>query len=429
MLEIFSNKQLPTTTFLFVIALLAFSPPIAYIFSIIGMFAISNYKIRLYEPYFIVFGFGAIFSIVISGSSHPLFLYEESDFTTYYNNYHDFLEYGFRAEFFKFGKGVEVGLPLVNYFLSLLINEPLPYLVRAAHLAFQMTLLVFLVKKIVSFHKLDKYKAGILLALFLLFFKFGATLNHLRQGYSSFFILIALFSTKRMYLYFILACLFHVSALVIYPLCNFLLKNSNKKFLIIFIISILFGSVGILIVLEVIADFIKSSDLAILGKLVVAFSTALDQEDVVLSFKRSLIASMYFIPIVALSNLLFVLRRKHLDYELNVWAMFIFVMGFSYIPVISTRILAPIITVCTGYLYFRAFVLDSDFRQLKYLVIFFICFFNINWIFSSSLHYYRYPMASVIPFYYLNSLFEVRENVNRFTLPSEHDKPVENPYR
>ena len=415
-----------------ILVFLSFSPPLAFIVSIFGLALIGFYKTNIdARPFFIIFIFGAFFSTLIAASSHPLFLYKESDFTTYYQNYLVFYKYGLTADFldyFKFGSPIEIGLPIVNYIFSLVIDAPLPYMVKLFHAFLQLSLVVIIVFYISKKYSLQFREMSLLFALIFLFYKFGATLNHLAQGYSSLFIILAIFKKRYVNFWFFTAVFFHVSAIVVYPLIRFLVLTKNKRKLIIFNVLSLLGTLLIFNFLNVASDFVTSSG-PLFGKLIWAFTKVMDSNKVFESIKAATIASIYLLPIMFLNTILILWKKLSLPLSLNILSMFIFILSFSYLPGISVRVMAPVLTILIGFLYFISMFYLVKFKQFVYIFIFFITFFPINWILKSELYYYNYPLASFKPLYYLDTYFISKTNVNRNTLPSREDIVIKNPYR
>ncbi|MBL0443184.1 hypothetical protein JEO77_17420 [Aeromonas veronii] len=85
-----------------------------------------------------------VLSHIVNEVSVQKFLIREDDFTTYYSNYLDLLHGNYEA-LFVFGGGIEIGLPVVNYVLSIVVDQPMPYLIQAIYIAIFMALLIYLI--------------------------------------------------------------------------------------------------------------------------------------------------------------------------------------------------------------------------------------------------------------------------------------------
>jgi len=415
-----------------IIILLLFVPPLAFFASVSGLAVVGIYgKKEEHLSLFFVLLFGAFVSTAISATSHPLFLYEESDFTTYYLNYLVFYNEGLDAnieEYFKFGSPIELGLPILHFLFALVIDAPYPYLVKFFHAAVQLILLLAVVMKIAKYYSLSFKELSLIYSLTLLFYKFGATLNHLVQGYSSFFILFAVFSNRKVNIWLLFATLFHLSALLIYPLVRFLILTKSKSKLLLFCLVCLATSVVIYLMLSIISNFISSSG-SYLTKLQWAFTKVMEPAKVADSIKLALVASMYLVPLLLINAIAFFQRRVTLPLCYNILAIFVFVVSFSYLPGISVRVMAPVLTILVGFVYFKSLYTRIKLTQFPLVLYFFIVFFPLNWLIRSELYYYSYPMASHYPMYYVNTFFISKEGVTRNMLPSQEDIIIDNPHK
>lgn len=418
--------------FVAIIVLILFIPPLAFFVSVSGLAVVGILgQKKEHFSLFLVLLFGALFSTAISATSHPLFLYEESDFTTYYLNYLVFYNEGLHAnveEYFKFGSYIEFGIPILHYLFELIIDAPYPYLVRFFHSVLQIALLSAAVFKIAKFFSFSFKELSLVFSLTFLFFKFGATLNHLAQGYSSLFIVIGVFSKRRVNLWFLLAVCFHLSALLIYPLTRFLLRTESRPKLLLFCLSCLIISLFIYSMLSILSDLVSTSG-SYLIKLQWAFTKVMEPEKVLGSLKLALIASMYLVLLLLINLIAFIQRKVTFPLCYNVLAILVFVVSFSYLPGISVRVMAPVLTVLLGFIYFRSLYTSKRLTQFPLVLSFLILFFPINWLIRSELYYYSYPMASYYPMYYVNSFFISKEEVTRSMLPSQEDIVIDNPHK
>ncbi|MEZ9349921.1 EpsG family protein, partial [Vibrio splendidus] len=165
----------------------------------------------------------ALLGVIVTAMSNDHFAIRGDDFTTYYNNYLEIYNGNYSDAIFQFSGGFEVGAPLVNLFIYSMIGEPLPYVFKLFHITFILFLLLIVCIKIVKFYNLSVRDLFFILALSLVFIKLNYVFLIMRQGYASLFIALAIFSLGRQrYLFLAIACLFHLSSLVIFPLSYFI---------------------------------------------------------------------------------------------------------------------------------------------------------------------------------------------------------------
>lgn len=423
----------PSLVIIVLMVLLAFSPPAAFVLSILGLASIGLSK-PVYGSYevFPVLLFGACFSTVIAAASYPLFLYEESDFTTYYSNYLVFYHYGLTADledYFKFGSLFEFGVPVLNYMFSILLQAPLPLMVMFLHASLQVVLLCILVVRLSKVYSLSVKDMSLLFALTFLFFKFGATLNHLSQGYASLFVLLAIFSKRYFNIWLIFACIFHLSSIFVYLLLRYILLSKNKSSLNNFSLLCVLVSISIYIILTSYYDYLEVV-LPFMGKLRWAFTHVLDPAKVVVSVKGVIVAGAYLLPLVGLNLLSLLQKKKSLAMSANVSAILIFMLSFSYLPGLSVRVMAAVLSIALGLFYFLSFYKNMNSKQFAIIMMLFLIVIPFNWVLDSDLYYYNYPLASFKPLYYANEFFfQLDYQVDRTSLPSKHDFHIKNPYR
>ncbi|MEO3738654.1 EpsG family protein [Shewanella baltica] len=425
----FSSKKL--LFIVFNIIFISFVPFLSFLTCVLSLLLLNSSKSNISRDsgvgYIIICTFFLSLSTAISAYSQPIFLYEEQDFTTYYNNYIFFLENGFDLDGFVFGAGAEVALPLINYFLSIVIQAEYPYLVKLCYVLMQISLFLWVIALISRRYSLNWKRLALLIALMFLFFKYGATLNHLRQGFSSFFVVLALFSSDRRskIIFFILASLFHVSALVIYPTLLYVFKERCFKIALYNGVVIAIVAVGGFVVFKLMMDFVLGSDLFFLAKAKSAFMKVSDESFYVIAVKEAIVASIY--AVFALFILVFAKVKK--DVFCQLFLLVVITIGFGYIPGLTTRLFASVFTILMGYYFFMLFNQEYKFSHRLSLSIFLLLLFSINWFVNSPIFYYNFPLVAVKPFYYLSDLFLERGYVIRSNLPSEIDMVIQNPYR
>jgi hypothetical protein len=401
------------------IIVLLFSPALAYFISTLFLVLLANYSIEQKQKYFIFIGSITLISLLLIIGSYELFLYTQDDFTNYYNNYLLFLNNGFSTEYFEYGFGVEIGVPLLHYIFSLTISENTPYLILLLHASLQLLLLTYIVVLISKYYKLE-IKYTILLFVFtIILFKYGMAMNQLRQAYASLFIIIAIFSKNYKMLYCLTAILFHVSSLFIYPLVNFLLLSKSTRRLKQFS----FISIAVAIVLYVFINTNFESIISIENiflnkvKLFILMSQKVD------SFVDMLPISeiIYITFLIIFFKFLTIYYKIKTTSQWNLYAILIFTIAFSFLHGIPARILSAIFTFLLGFLFVKYLVIEIKVKQAYLFALILIILFQIKFTFYNNLYFRNYPLASVVPLYYVPELFKPQGYVDRYNLPSKND--------
>lgn len=402
----------PTLLLILLFFFAFFIPPLAFPFLLI-VFLISydideKSKLILFGIYILALAFIHF----AANSSEGVLLYEESDFVSYYNNYIFFINNGFDSVGFEYSQGLEFGLPLLNYLLSILISEPNPYLLKLIYVFFQVFLLGLLLVTIKRHKSLTGTQFFCLAASVILFLKFGALQNHFRQGVSSLFLLIAIFTDRRKVLpYFILSCSFHLSALVIYPITKAIVMNQKRYPLELFFIAI---SVCFLIFAPILVSVI-SYETPVVGKLVWSLLRFANEEYILQSVKISLINIAIFLIL-----LFFSWKNKQYDVIGPLRIVTVFLLTLGFIPGF-TRIMSPILLVLTGYYFWLVFAEGAYRKLFKFFLFCFFIVFQWRWI-TSDLYYYDYRKEGDFIYIYSRIFENYSENeINRRSLPSLED--------
>lgn len=353
----------------------------------------------------------------------PSLRYYQSDFIGYYNNYLFFLDLnGLQNTLsnfwngFIFGGGIEIGLPILNFLFSAIIQEPAPYVFKLFHLLLLQALLInllFLISKKLS---LNIHEFIILICFIYVFIKFGSLFNHLRQTYSSFFILLALFSSRKMIALLLLftAICFHLSAIFIYPLTRWLMfsRKSYNKYLVISIII----SFVLLSILPLIFDLMLASNIGdrMLNRVLWFFYRAQEAESLAAYFEAFVLRIAYFIPILIFSVLL---KRTYTDgFKISLF-IFLFIFAFWYLPGLPLRIFEVFILLLPGYLYFLCLKRTELKTIIPYLVLIpFVLIHSITWM-TSDFYFYEFTYSAK-PFNYIDLLFQEYRYIDRDGLPS-----------
>ncbi|MEZ8313924.1 EpsG family protein [Vibrio splendidus] len=361
---------------------------------------------------FFIVVFFATLSLGMTTSSRELFQFYEDDFVSYYNNYVCFLSGGSGC-LTEFGI-TEIGVPLVNGAISLILQENYPRVVLLIHSVFQVIIASLFIKKVSEKHSWRL--VPIFFASLLIFYKYGALSLHLRQGYASAFIFLALLSTSRSrYILLLIAFFFHNSTIIIYPLCNFILKTSNKRRLI-FSISMLLLLPFILVAFHMFSGVIYSIPLLssrlgyILGNI---------DNSVVLAntFINALNRIVYILPIFLFSGSLYFIYRKEsaLYYFSLSFCLISFFLLSSSVPILQ-RLLAPVAYIYLGYLYADFFIKYTGRNVIKVILLSLWSFTYYRWFGDEAYFFSAYPRYSSEYLYYADSFTEKHNYINRDVL-------------
>lgn len=323
-----------------------YSPIFSYIaasafFLIVSFFRKSETLSKL------IFFSSSLFLVIVIANinnSFHLFYHAGHDFSSYYNNFLRILDREPLIDWFNYGGGVEVLLPLVNYLISFIVTDYHPYPVYYLHSIFQNILLCFLVLIIKKNQNLSWSDSVTLLLFMFIFYRFFAGMNALRQGYASFFILFAYFSSfkREKILFLLIASLFHITSIALY----FFIVNINRirsDNLIRVLFLILIGS-GFAFFVSYISFFFNIS--IIKQKLI--FLIMYTNADVI---KESVVNGVKVGGIFSFL-ILFSLLSKRKDDSAKFTVIFVMVLIASIHPSIF-RVLFPIVNVLMGYYFFN----------------------------------------------------------------------------
>ena len=361
-----------------------------------------------------------LLSLSINAASYSQFLYHESDFTSYYNNFLSF-NGGIKGDWFVYSGGIEVGLPLVNYILSFFIDNK-PYLFLLTHLLIQTSLLIYFSSIVKARFNLSLFEFSVLLGFMFTFYKYLGMLNHMRQSYASLCILIALFTSgKKRNSFLLLSVIFHISTIVVYPLAYLIFISNNmklkKKVIILSLPSALmfffafdfFGGISLI-------------DNFLLEKLLFTFRERDDDTAYISSVLYSFIKVVYLIPLFFLNE---VYSRRDFKYgfRLSLLCVIIPVLALSFLPSFISRIYEVVLITSCGLMYFYFYInaLNNGRAMVRLVVVLFLLILNARWFFGDGSFYARYPLFSNEPFYYVEPILEESSKVSRFSLPSIND--------
>lgn len=412
---------------LLLLLLLAFSPPLGFFVTLIfGVTLSCDFKgydnIDKNALLGVNFMFSVLFMLIYI-LSLPSFKYYSDDFASYYNNYLDVSKFGLLHGFLQFGF-YEPLLPIVNFFISLIIDAPYPYLLKVIHGFLNIVLFFICVISIIKSMRQSDKSMFLLLMCMWIFYKLPQTLHLMRQGYACYFIILAIISgsVRSRFILLAVATLFHISS----PLIYFFVKRyfwdlkSIKRSL--------FWSLLILILIGIFVSEIRNLShlmpVFVYEKLFYIIANLDSDGKITRTLSETINALIYFIPALFISVFSKSVVRNEVFAKVIVASVFLWAL--SAVPGLGLRVMMPVFAVLIGYIYFLLLV------EQKYIIrvlslIFVVCFLNLNWIFNSDLFYYRFPMASITPFYYVDSLFESQDYIYRENLPET--LTIENPYR
>ncbi|QKJ87767.1 O-antigen polymerase [Paramixta manurensis] len=399
------------------VLLVLFFPLGAYLFSFLVLAFIANAKNGEYKKLlFFAFIIILISTFIINENSVQKFIFREDDFTTYYNNYLDLLN-GHYIALFNFGGGFEIGLPGLNFLLSVIINQPLPYVIQIFYILLFMAMLYYLVKIDTLFivsRKENKYMLFLWGALFL---KITAMLTIERQAIASFFVLFALFDNRKRLFWLAIGCLFHLSTPVIYFVIRYLLQTRSFKRAILSSVALLGFVVFAYPILTIINNIFPNDKIGFV--LFFMKNKDLINNEIIKSVKQI----FYIFPLIVLDLLL---RLKGIRWSLAP-SLLLFVFGMlilSILPGVPTRIMMPIIFILFGFYYYNFFSLFSN-RTHLYMFMLLAISLAIYKFFLPG-YYYRYPLIESYPGYYVDAFMEKQDYIRRLSLPGIADVTIDN---
>ncbi|OBU11952.1 hypothetical protein AYY19_08565 [Photobacterium aquimaris] len=395
--------------YLLTLFLLAYFPIGAYFFSfvIVSVIAITKFDNQMKkQSVFFLTLFFLIITIIVNEVSVQRFLNFDDDFTTYYNNYLSLLN-GNIKDLFYFGGGFEVGLPIINLFLTKIIDGPYPYVIQLFFVFLFVVFTSILVKKNTIFKSDNKF---LLLIWALLFFKITLMLTIERQAISSFFVLLAVFSltnTKKV-LFLIIGSLFHLSAVVVYFLVNMVLKVRSFKIVFKIYLACLICLPFSSFLLQAIYDFFPNDKI---GYVIYHIN---NKELIINEFVKSIKQVIYVSPLIFLAM---AFKIKGNDWKLfpSLLLFVLLMLVFSMLPGVPTRIFMPIVFFLYGFYYYDFFCSFTEKNQVLIIILFSLLFTIYKVIIPG--YYLRYPMVETTPFYYINDFFQPQGNIQRGKLP------------
>lgn len=411
-MDINTNKVM-LIIFSFVSLSLFFFPLLAYLLSFIILILIVNSKDKQWRMFFFLFFIILILSNIVNEVSIQKFLFREDDFTTYYNNYLELMHGNYDA-LFEFGGGLEVGLPLVNYFMSAIINQPTPYLIQVLYISIIMMLVIYFISISLPYATYNKL---MLLLWVLLFIKLTAMLTIERQAIASFFVLFAIFEPRKRLLWLMIGCLFHLTTPIVYCITKYIVNvRTYKKSMIsgVILFALSFFSYYLL---SAINSLITTDKIGYV--LYFMNDDTLVRNEIIKSVKQII----YVLPLCIIDPILR-FRGIRWEYGPSIFLFCISMLILSALPGVPTRALMPIVFILYGYYYYSFFSLFPKKTQVVCFSVLAI-FFSIYKLILPG-YYHRFPVFYMFPGYYIEGLFEEVGYVDRFSLPSSIDAKINN---
>lgn len=401
------------------LSILSFSPFIAGLMAVCYLFLVKNdsdYREWIKSQYLIIILMASTFFFTLSVEN---FQVRSDDFTSYYNYFLDIhYKYVSLSELIKYSFP-EIGLPLVNYISEIVINNIEPYKLKSIYLIIHLTGLYIIINLVSIRLKFNNGQLAIFSCLTIVFFNSIIGIQVSKQTISSIFILIGIFSERKPFRTISILCavVFHLSALLIYPLSMFLLKKRSRKDIIYVLFTVVIVNVLLLFIIPRISSFLIG--IPVLDKLDFTIRMMSDPERVLQSLRTSLMLLIYLSPLVIYS---FLFRQyPQISYVNNVMILIILVLGFCYFPGINNRVFLIQFYIFLGFYYALVFLKEGNLNKLnefsaRLLLLFVAVIMLINTHFLKAGAYSRFDIVGETPFYYMSTLDEEVGRINRSIL-------------
>lgn len=388
-----------------------FSPAIT-IYVVVLLIALLHIKnVNSYFGLLLLLLFLWLVSNAIDVTSYVNFLYKSDDFSTYYNNYLGFVfNQRQQNDIFEFGP-IEFGLPVLNYILAFVLQSPEPYKVKFLYSLLQGGGLLICAYKIARYYKLDSKEFGLLVFLIIIFYKPLLAIQLSRQCYSTIFIVLYCFSrgSTSKISFALLAIVFHTSAIFLLPISVYLFKARTKKdfYLSFCIILSLFVSV------EVFLYFLQSSliNIPVLNKLDFAVRAYNDDEKKQQAIITSLLLIAYLMPLI----FTLLVSGSNMPYRYNIYIMTLVLIVFCAYPGFNNRVFFAQLYFLLGYYYFMIFFYKNSkniiLKKMFMLMCFTFLFMQSHLKISNEEQ--RLDFFNLTPFHYLENLSESGGYIDR----------------
>ena len=371
------KKKLFFVTFPFL--LLMVFPTGALIYSLMFLIVASKYLGAMERR---LLSLVAILASSLVVSSRGMFLDSHDDFIRYYELYNGLLD-GNLDLLFRYGSGVEVGLPTLYYILGCINPVTSPAL-----LAFEGSLCIFLILFIwLEKHGLNHIKSidkALVVGVTLLFFSAYDTSQLIRQMFAMSILLFTFTSKGKVkFLYLLLAVVFHTTAIIIFIFLEGLKRNPK--------ITILAGgtlSVFFILFFDSVSTYFMTD--SILESKFVAYKnndSELSASTVVQDIKAYFVCALF----------LFINSKKT---EIIKWKYFVIFFSviyflFHYLPITPSRISMIYVGILYGYL---LCIILLEYSRIA-LIVFVFLFFILTILICDEIHKYEMmiPRNMTIP--------------------------------
>ncbi|MEY0174294.1 EpsG family protein [Providencia rettgeri] len=398
---------------LLVSLLVVFSPTLSLYF-IVSFLILFSLKNNSYYGVVILLLILWLFFNAINTIAFQNFIYSSDDFSSYYNNYLSFLySDDFLKNLTEFGY-FEVGLPFLNFLLTLIIQEPEPYKVKFYYSILQGIGVIYCAMRAAKYYNLNVNSTILLITLTIVFYKSILAIQLSRQTFSSIFIILYIFSTnkKSKFIFLLSSVIFHSSAIFLLPISIFLFKKRTKKDFLIFALIATF----IYTIIQFSYLLLQSSliNYPIINKLDFSIRLLRDDEKVKQSIDTSILLMAYIVPILFLSFI----SKNHSHFKYNYLIIIFGLFLFQSFPGLNNRVFFLQLYFFLGFYYFSTFFIFGKSNHLVYkifiLIIFNFLFLQTHLIRDENIK--RFPEYSNTPFYYLNNISEKNQSVDRTLL-------------
>lgn len=344
------------------------------------------------------------------------FVIVNDDFSAYYNNYLSFLDMRTVSVvdgIFEFGM-VEIGLPTLNYLLSLLIGSNEPYVLKFFYAIIQLSLLFYCCMVIAKNKKMTARDFTILCCVCFVFYKSLLAIQISRQTFSSFMIVLGIFSDSRRktIFFYMLAIIFHSSAIFLYPLSVYLFQERKLKDFYLSAVVAICGWVFIQLMYQLL--LINIINIPVLNKLDFAFQALQHPEMIKQSVLTSLLLILYLMPLVGYT----IIRWGYSKYKYNVFILILVLVIYCKYAGFINRIFILQLYIFLGYYYYFTLFENNNKNKLTKYIFILCCFLFL----LGQSHYKltekdtRFPLIGDQPLYFLDNINEKQNFVDRFKL-------------
>jgi len=371
------------------ILILPFSPLIAYVLSLLFLILGTSFLDGLSRY---ALAATVILSMSIIVSSRVVFAVKDDDFIRYYALYRD-LSLGDIDALFRYGGGIEIGLPLLYLLFDWITPKASPQLLLFEGSVSIIFLYYFWIEKYgVKFF--NESQKAFIVAVSLLLFEMYDTTQLVRQMFSMVILLYAISSNsmKGKILFFFIATIFHTTAII-----YFLIIEGIKKYPKAMLISSVILGILFILSFEILMSLFISG--AMDGFFVASkfeayeYANALAKTTFIQDFRILLVAVLF----------IFVKSDNTVIYN---WKYFVFVFTFIYLaslqlPISPVRASLIYSDILLGYL-LTIVLLNKRILFMPSISLFLVYkFYSLGNTGISNKYWYSYDWIGIQPFYFL----------------------------